>query len=121
MTTDIGLHAAARRALDVLIVIRDYDQDSGIADPDVEEAIEALEVALERRREQKRASRKRVTPHEPTNRWGFKARERLRVREGRYAGALVRYAGTSNSTDIYIEVDGTQTTIRADHVERIYP
>jgi hypothetical protein len=115
---DKGLLAAARCALDVLIVIRDYDQDSGIVDPDVDNAIERLESAIENA---VRVSPQQKTPPKPrTNRWGFKPSERLRVIEGRLAGSTVRFVGASNATDIYVSVDGTTTAIRATYVERIY-
>jgi hypothetical protein len=117
---DKQLLAAARCALDVLIVIRDYDQDSGIIDPDVDNAVEKLESAIARAQSPEMAADQKTPAKLRTNRWGFKPQERLRVLEGRLAGATVRFIGVSNATDIHVNADGALTTVRADHVERIY-
>ena len=104
------LRGAAQQALDVLCVIRDMDAENDVRDPDVVEAIAALERAMQVRTPRPRS--------EPRNRWGYRPGERLHVTGGRLAGRTVEYVRACSSVQVYVAYNGGRFAVRAHLVER---
>jgi hypothetical protein len=106
----MSLRDAAVHALGVLEVIRDFDADSGISDPDVLEAIERLTCEVGSKRAEKQASQR-------PNRWGYTLGQPLRVIGGRLTGASVTFAGVSSTHQLRVMHAGEALCLQAAHVE----
>lgn len=108
---------AMTKALDVLRAIHALDADEGITDPDVAEAIAELEAALiEAGGPQRLRASVPRTWGTDRNRWGLRRGDVVRLIDGWYAGQVGTFCGVSNSTDVYVELQGRRVTVRAAHV-----
>lgn len=103
------IRSAAEHALSVLETIRDYDADSGVADPDVLEAIKRLSCELGPRRAFTRPARR--------NRWGYTRGQLLNVIGGTLSGETVEFAGVSSALQLLVTHNGQPRHVRADCVK----
>lgn len=110
-----ALRKAAIRALGVLRTIKETDSEFGITDPDVDDAIEQIEVALKEAKEE--APKAKPKPR-PVNQWGFKKGEPLRIVGGKRRGMVGTYAGASNARDIYVIANGQKFAVSVAYIER---
>lgn len=105
---------AMTKALDVLRAIRALDADEGIDDPDVRDAVLELEQAL--REACGPARPRRGTPRTwdtTRNRWGLARGDRVSILAGRHAGDRGTFVGVSNSSQVFVEIDGHRVAVDA--------